>query len=78
MLRFSGLGFPDSDPRCGHGTARQAMLWQHPTYKVEEDGQGCELRASASVKRGRLAVDVSSGRLPQQKEEDWQWMLAQG
>ena len=29
---------------------------RHPTYKVEEDGHGCELRAS----------------LPQQKEEDWQ------
>ena len=33
-----------------------------PTYKGEEDGHGCELRAS----------------LPQQKEEDWQQMLAQG
>ena len=28
----------------------------HPTYKVEEDGHGCELRASLS----------------QQKKEDWQ------
>ena len=35
---------------------------RRPTYKVEEDGQGCQLRAS----------------LPQQKEEDWQQMLAQG
>ena len=33
-----------------------------PTYKVEEDGCGCQLRAG----------------LPQQKEEDWQEMLAQG
>ena len=33
-----------------------------PIYKVEEDGHRCELRAS----------------LPQQKEEDWQQMLAQG
>ena len=33
-----------------------------PTNKVEEDGHGCEPRAS----------------LPQQKEEDWQQMLAQG
>ena len=32
------------------------------TYKVEEDGHGCWLKAS----------------LPQQKEEDWQQMLAQG
>ena len=49
---------PDGDmaplgrPCCG----------RHPTYKVEEDGHGCQLRAS----------------LPQQKEEDWQQMLAQG
>ena len=35
---------------------------RHPTYKVEEDGHRCELRVS----------------LPQQKEEDWQQMLAQG
>ena len=35
---------------------------RRPTYKVEEDGHRCELRAS----------------LPQQKEEDWQQMLAQG
>ena len=35
-------------------TTYQAMQWQHPTYKAEEDGHGCELRAS----------------LPQQKEED--------
>ena len=41
-----------SKPCCG----------RRPTYKVEEDGHGCQLRAS----------------LPQQKEEDWQQMLAQG
>ena len=35
---------------------------RRPTYKVEEDGQGCYLRAS----------------LPQQNEEDWRQMLAQG
>ena len=35
---------------------------RRPTYKVEEDGHGCQLGAS----------------LPQQKEEDWQQMLAQG
>ena len=43
-------------------TTYQAMLRQHPTYKVEEGGHRCWLRAS----------------LPQQKEEDWQQMLAQG
>ena len=35
---------------------------RRPMYKVEEDGHGCQLRTN----------------LPQQKEEDWQWMLAQG
>ena len=34
---------------------------RRPTYKVEEDGHGCELRVG----------------LPQRKEEDWQQMLAQ-
>ena len=43
---------PLGTPCCG----------RHPTYKVEEDGHGYQLRAS----------------LPQQKEEDWQQMLAQG
>ena len=40
----------------------KACCGRHPTYKVEEEGHGCQLRAS----------------LPQQKEEDWQQMLAQG
>ena len=43
---------PLGKPCCG----------RHPTYKVEEDGHGCWLRAN----------------VPQQKEEDWQQMLAQG
>ena len=37
---------PLGKPWCG----------RHPTYKVEDDGHRCQLRAS----------------LPQQKEEDWQ------
>ena len=47
-------GFTGLDPGCRHGTICQAMLWQASTYKVEEDGHRCELRA----------------RLPQQKEQD--------
>ena len=39
-------------PSCG----------RRPSYKVEENGHGYQLRAS----------------LPQQKEEDWPQMLAQG
>ena len=35
---------------------------RRPTYTVEEDEHGCQLRAS----------------LPQQEEVDWQQMLAQG
>ena len=52
VVRGSLVRIPGADmaplvkPCCG----------RHPTYKVEEDGHGCELRAS----------------LPQQKEEDWQ------
>ena len=42
---------PLDTPCCG----------ERPTNKLEEDGHGCELRAS----------------LPQHKEEDWQQMLAQ-
>ena len=43
---------PLGKPYCG----------RRSTYKEEEDGHGCELRAS----------------LPQQIEEDWQQILAQG
>ena len=52
LLWRPGVQIPGADmallgkPRCG----------RCPTYKVEEDGHGCWLRAS----------------LPQQKEEDWQ------
>ena len=53
LVRISGADMaPLGKPCCG----------RHSTYKVEEDGHGCELRAS----------------LPQQKEEDWWQMLAQG
>ena len=41
VLLLSGLGFAGSDPGCGHGTAWQKLCCgRHPTYKVEEDGQG--------------------------------------
>ena len=43
---------PLGKPYCG----------RRHTYKVEEDGHGCEL----------------GDTIPQQKEEDWQQMLAQG
>ena len=51
-------------------TARQATLWRRPTYKVEEDWQGCELSDNLpQAKRGRLATDVSSGPIFLTKKE---------
>ena len=54
----SPVRIPDVDtaplgkPCCG----------RRPTYKLEEDGHGCELRANLpQQKRGGLAADVSSG-----------------
>ena len=42
VLLLGGPGFAGSDPWCGHGTAWHAMLCgRRPTYKAEEDGQGC-------------------------------------
>ena len=49
-------------PHADLHATHQAMLWQVSHNIVEEDGHRCLLRAS----------------LPQQKEEDWQQMLAQG
>ena len=62
MFRFSSLGFASSIPGADTAPLGKPCCGRHPTYKVEEDGHGSELRAS----------------LPQQKEEDWQQMLAQG
>ena len=37
MLYFGSPGFAGSDPRHRPSTTCQAMLWLHPTQKVEED-----------------------------------------
>ena len=55
-------GLPVQIPGVDMALLIKPCCGRRPTYKVEEDGHGCELRAS----------------LPQQKEEDWQQMLAQG
>ena len=56
---LGSLGFAGSDPGADMAPFKPCCGWR-PTYKVEEDGHGCELRPS----------------LPQQKEEDWKQMLA--
>ena len=57
-LFLGGPGFTGSDPRCGHGTSWQKpCCGRCPTYKKS---------------RGRWAWMLARGRLPQQKEEDWQ------
>ena len=62
VLLLGGLGSPVWIPGADMALLGPPCCGRCPTYKVEEDGHGCELRAS----------------LPQQKEEDWQQMLAQG
>ena len=39
VLCFSGLGLWVWIPSADLHTMHQAMLWQHPTYKIEEDWQ---------------------------------------
>ena len=55
-------GLPVQIPSVDMAPIDKPCCGRHPTYKVEEDGHGCYFRAS----------------LPQQKEEDWPQMLAQG
>ena len=55
-------GLPVQIPGVDKALLVKPCCGRHPTYKVEKDGHGCQLRAS----------------LPQQEEEDGQRMLAQG
>ena len=61
MLHFHGLGFAGSDPGRGPSTASQAMLWQCPTQKIEEDWQKHYLSDNIPQAKRRLATDISSG-----------------
>ena len=61
MVKFAhsapaARGSPGSNP------GSRPMHCRRPTYKIEEEGHGCWLKAN----------------LPLQKEEDWRQMLAQG
>ena len=44
-----------------HTTWQKPCCGRHPTYKVEEDGHGCFLRASLPQQKRGLAADISSG-----------------
>ena len=58
VLHFGGLGFTGSDPWCGPTHAHQTMLWQHHTYKRDEDWHRCQLGDNfPQAKRGRPATD---------------------
>ena len=59
---LAARGSPVQIPGVDMALLGQPCCGRRPTDKVEEDGHGCGLRAS----------------LPQQKEEHWQQMLAQG
>ena len=55
-------GSQDQNPGVDLCTTHQAMLWQHPTYKIEEAWNRCSLGDNLpQAKGGRLATDVSSG-----------------
>ena len=57
MFHFSATqGLPVWIPGVDMALLGMPCCGRRPTYKVEDDGHGCELRAS----------------LPQLKEEDWQ------
>ena len=43
-------GLAGSHPGCGQ-LHSSAMLWRHPTYKVEEDWHGCQLRVNLPHKK---------------------------
>ena len=58
VARGSWVWIPGVDLHTFH----QAVLWWHPTYKVEEDWHRCYLRDNLpQAKRRRLATDVSLG-----------------
>ena len=66
---FQGLGVPSLDPRWGHGTAWNAMLWQ--ASHIQSRGRWAWMLAqdqSSSAKRGGLAV-VSSGLILLKKKK---------
>ena len=66
---LAAQGFAGLDPEHGHGTARQAMLRQHPTCHNYRDPQlriynyvlGGFGEKKAGEKQRRLATVVSSG-----------------
>ena len=49
-------------------TAHQAMLSQHPTYKIEEDRHNCQLRANLSHQKRKKKIQPKSKNMEINKE----------
>ena len=69
-------GSPVQIPGTDLHTAGKPCCGRHPTYKVEEDGHGCNAQGqSSSAKRWGLVVDISSGLIFLKKRKAT-WCLA--
>ena len=56
----AGWGSQDPIPGTDLHTAHQAMLWQHPTYKVDEDWQQMLAQGqSSSPKENNISIPIS-------------------
>ena len=79
-FRFSGPGFPSSDPGCGHGTAWQKpCCGRCPTYKVEEDGTDVGSAAVFLSKKSRTGSRCSlRADLPQKQKKTDGMLMNEG
>ena len=78
LLWWPGVQLPGADLHTTH----QAMLWQHPIYKIEEDWPGCWLsHGFPQAKRESLAMMLvqgqsSSPKKKKKKKKNWYYWPA--